>query len=334
VTAVTKPASVLVVGAGVCGLAAATRLSASGFRVTVVDKSRGVGGRMATRRIGAARVDHGAQFFTVRNQELGALVEEWLSRGVAREWCRGFRRPPDGHPRYVGAAGMTDLAKDLAASLDVTLSTRIDQISPSAGGAWVARSDRGAPINADAVVLTPPVPQSLTLLGALADPEADMALRAISYTPTLSLLAVLDEDPGIPPPGALQLTDGPLSWVADNRAKGVSPVPALTAHASAQASAEWWELDFETATSALLDAARPFVGTRGPRATQLVRWRYAAPDVSHPDRCLVAVDTDRPVVCAGDAFGEPRVEGAFLSGLAAADAVTERLAASPQPGAS
>ena len=290
-----------------------------------MDKSSGVGGRLATRRIGAARVDHGAQFFTVRGGELGTLVEGWLSRGVAREWCRGFRRPPDGHPRYVGAAGMTDLAKDLASNLDVTLSTRIERLSPGAAGGWVARSDRGATVAADAVVLTPPVPQSLTLLGALAAPEADDALRAISYTPTLSLLAVLDADPGIPPPGGLQLSEGPLSWVADNRAKGVSSVPAVTVHAGPQASAEWWGLDSAAATSVLLDAARPWVGTRDPRQAQLVRWRYATPDVAHPEPCLVAVDTDRPVVCAGDAFGEPRVEGAFLSGLAAADAVAERL---------
>ncbi len=321
-----QPASVLVVGAGVAGLAAGGRLADSGYRVTVVDKARGVGGRLATRRIGAARLDHGAQFFTVRGAEMGALVEGWLARGAAREWCRGFRRPPDGNPRYVGATGMTDLAKDLAGGLDVALSTRVETLSPGDDEhGWVAHSDRGATFGADAVVLTPPVPQTLALVGTLCTPEARDALRAVSYTPTLALLAVLDEDPGIPPPGALQLTEGPLSWVADNRSKGISPVPAVTVHAGPRASAGWWELGSEATMAALLGAARPWIGSRDPLEAQLVRWRYAAPDVSHPDRCLVAVDTERPVVCAGDAFGEPRVEGALLSGLAAAGAVIQRL---------
>lgn len=317
--------SVLVVGAGVAGLVAAGRLSASGYRVAVVEKSRGVGGRLATRRIGGARVDHGAQFFTVRSGELGSLVEGWLARGVAREWCRGFRRPPDGHPRYVGTGGMTDLAKDLAGGLDLALSTRAESLFRGPAGGWIALTDRGKTVTADAVILTPPVPQTLALLGSLATPEATGMLQAVSYTPTLALLAVLGGDPQIPPPGGLQLTAGPLTWLADNRAKGISAVPAVTVHAGPRASVEWWELDPGPATAALLDAARPWLGAEDPLETQLVRWRYAAPAVLHPERCLVAVDGDRPVVCAGDAFGEPRVEGAFLSGLAAADAVTARL---------
>ena len=69
----------------------------------MLDKGRGVGGRMATRRFGGASFDHGTQFFTVRGDRFGDLVEGWISAGAAAEWARGFadaegQRPPDGHP--------------------------------------------------------------------------------------------------------------------------------------------------------------------------------------------------------------------------------------------
>ncbi|MFM7290648.1 MAG: FAD-dependent oxidoreductase, partial [Planctomycetia bacterium] len=65
---------VVVVGAGIAGLAAATELVAGGRRVVVLEKSRGVGGRMASRRVGEAVCDHGAQFFTVRGEAFGGIV--------------------------------------------------------------------------------------------------------------------------------------------------------------------------------------------------------------------------------------------------------------------
>ena len=97
----------LIIGAGIAGLLAARTLQERGLQVTVLDKGRGVGGRMATRRIGSAVFDHGAQFFTARDPRFQALVNSWLAAEVAAEWCRGFAGPEgvrqdDGHPRYRG----------------------------------------------------------------------------------------------------------------------------------------------------------------------------------------------------------------------------------------
>ena len=80
---------VVVVGAGLAGLVAARELAAD-HEIVVLDKGRSVGGRLATRRIGDARLDHGAQFFTVRSEAFRSQVDEWLSRDVARVWCHGF----------------------------------------------------------------------------------------------------------------------------------------------------------------------------------------------------------------------------------------------------
>ena len=106
----------IVVGAGLSGLAAAGALSSAGHEVTVFDKGRGPGGRLATRRIGPATVDHGAQFFTVRSRRFEAMVEAWISAGVVGEWTRGFadrigEYKEDGYPRYKGTRGMTAIAE-------------------------------------------------------------------------------------------------------------------------------------------------------------------------------------------------------------------------------
>ena len=75
---------VVIVGAGISGLVAADELRAAGAHVSVVDKGRSPGGRLATRRIGAATLDHGAQFFTVRTPAFQHRVDAWIERGLVR----------------------------------------------------------------------------------------------------------------------------------------------------------------------------------------------------------------------------------------------------------
>ncbi|MDH3707585.1 MAG: NAD(P)-binding protein, partial [Acidimicrobiia bacterium] len=149
---------IVVVGAGLAGLTAARALVAAGERVQVVDKGRSVGGRLATRRIGGATLDHGAQFFTVRTDAFAAEVDRAVGNDVAYEWCRGFTDPADGHPRYAVRGGMNRLAKHLAAGLEVMTATRISAVS--AGEYWAVEHDGGL-LQASAVVLTAPMPQNL-----------------------------------------------------------------------------------------------------------------------------------------------------------------------------
>ena len=77
---------VVVIGAGIAGLLAAQQLHSTGHEVTVLDKGKSPGGRLATRRIGAATLDHGAQFFTVRDAQFDHHVQQWVHDGVVREW--------------------------------------------------------------------------------------------------------------------------------------------------------------------------------------------------------------------------------------------------------
>ncbi len=318
--------TIVVVGAGVAGLTAARRLVRHHRSVTLLDKGRSVGGRLATRRLderGDHLADHGAQFFTVRSAEFAALVDGWPVRpwhhGPAR--ARTITDPPDtvreggdGHPRFIGRRGMNAVAKSLAQGLDVRVDTRVTRIRPThEGRSWVIELDGDRPLLADAVLVTAPVPQAIELLDEVPVPD-DVA--ALSYAPCLALLAQVDaRRSGVPGQGALQLDEGPVRWVADNGTKGIAELPTLTVHAADDWSAAHWDDEDATIEAALRELVKPWLdGPIGP--AQVKRWRYATPTNPHAQR---AVEVAPGLVLAGDAFGGPKVEGAALSGLAAAD---------------
>ncbi len=310
---------VIVVGAGLAGLSAAGALRDGGHTVTVFDKGRGPGGRVATRRIGAATIDHGAQFFTARDDEFAALVAGWRDAGLVSEWCRGFTDPPDGHPRYVVRGGMNALPKHLAAGLDVRCSSLVFGVHRTPAG-FSVQLDDASTHPADALVVTCPLSQTFGLILS-ADVVMPEALWRTDYDRTIALLAVLDGPSGVPPPGGVQGADG-FTFIGDNMAKGISAVPALTFHAEPAWSDAHWDDPADEAHRQLLASAAPWIGDARVVDSQVKRWRFATPRTIWPERCWRA-DTAAPLVVAGDAFAGPRVEGAVLSGLAAARSVMD-----------
>ena len=325
--------SCVVVGAGISGLLAASELQAKGWRVTVLDKGRGVGGRMATRRVGEGNFDHGAQFFTVRGERFAGLVEGWLAAGVAEEWARGFadaagERNEDGHARYRGSEGMASIPKHLARALDVRTGERAVRAEPGAEG-WEVACESGLRVAGAALLLAAPVPQSIELAESGSYVLRDGArrqLEAVSYDPCLALMALLDGPTGVPEPGGVQIKGEPLDWIGDNHRKGISEAPAVTIHAGPGWSRAHFDDGEEEITLSLLSLAGDRLGTDLEPITtdtSLVRWRYSWVTESHPEPCLVASTSPLLLFC-GDAFGQPKVEGAALSGLAAADRLLGR----------
>lgn len=319
------PPTVIVVGAGLAGLTAARHLQGGGHQVVVLDKGRGPGGRMATRRLddaGQAVVDHGAQFFTVRSEAFAGIVRSW----PAEVWHHGpitaasvtddpvHANPAgDGHPRYVGTSGMNGIAKHLAEGLDVRTDVRVTRVDPVEGG-WRVSSDDGAARSATAVVVTTPVPQAAELLA----PPLPTDVAGRGYDPCIGLLVVLDGPSGIPSPGAVQFHDGPVNYLADNQQKGISTLPTLTVHATGPWSRDHHDDSDEAISDLLLRLTRRWLHA-DVVSSEVKRWRYATPTDPHPDR---AVEVAPGLVLAGDVFGGPKVEGAVLSGMAAADLVS------------
>lgn len=336
----------LIIGAGMAGLIAAKQLSDAGRDVIVVDKGRGVGGRMATRRHAGARFDHGAQFISVRTERFDALMDEWIAAGIVRRWSNGFadgftgdgslltaggtdegaHMPArDGHPRYCARDGMTAIPKRLASGLDVRLGITVSAVRRSKSGGWHIHAGEEQTFRAASVLVTAPVPQALALLAA-GDVPIDTgnraSLEAIDYAPCIALLGVSTKPIDLPAPGVLRQPNAAIEWIADNKAKGISEVgPAITIHCGEEFSRGHYESDDEDVYESihqLLSEMLPVDFT----SWQMKRWRYSRP--KNP-LSVGAWTRGLPpgLVLAGDAFNGARVEGAVLSGLAAADTLLQ-----------
>ncbi len=283
--------------------------------------------------LGGGLADSGAQFFTVRTPEFQRVVDEWLSAGWVFEWSRGWSDgsaatslsgiPDDGHPRYVARGGFAALARHLSEGLDVRYATGITKIAHC--DMWRVTAGNGNESHGAMLLLTPPVPISLALLraGGLAlPPDDERALERISYLPCLSVLLHIEGPTRLPPPGALQRPELAVAWIADNRAKGISPkVKVITAHAGPAASAARWDMDDEAIVAWMTAELAPWLGESARVVDTLVeRWPHAIPETPYPERYLLC-HTPGPLAFAGDAFAGPRVEGAGLSGISAAEKI-------------
>ncbi len=319
--------SCIVVGAGLSGLTVARKLEEVGVRVTVLEKEDKVGGRMRTDLLGGGVFDHGAQFFTVRDDRFEALVQGWVSAGVAEVWARGFadasgQQQEDGYPRYKGTHGMTAVAEHLARGLDVRTGSKATGLDADPWG-WKVVADELTYL-ADALVLATPIPPALRLIDnndVSLPAGVRRGLEGIGYDPCIAVLALLDGPGSVPEPGGVQIGDDPLFWVADNRKKGISETPAVTIHAGPEFSREHADRDDDTAAGLLLEEAKYYVGAE-IQATAVYRWEYSWVVEPHEEP-FVFVEGPPPLVLCGDAYAGPKVEGAVLSGLATAERLLE-----------
>ncbi|MBZ0305512.1 MAG: FAD-dependent oxidoreductase [Anaerolineae bacterium] len=312
---------ILIIGAGMTGLMAANILHASGKKVVIVDKGHSLGGRMATYSVDGHPFDHGAQYFTVRDEHFREWVEQWEAAGVVKKWAQGFgTRTTNPEWRYIGMEGMTGIAKHLAHGLEVHLKERVIRIDLNGDG-WQVVTDMKNTYTASALLLTAPVPQSLAMLktGSFSLPsEARAALEKIVYEPCFAAMVLLEKPSQLPAPGALWLSGEPLLWAADNHQKGISHGYGVTLHAGPEFTKTYFDAGKDRIARLMITAAGELLGDNKVLRYDVQRWRYSRPVTLFPEPCLALADP-APLVFAGDAFVGPRVEGAALSGIAAAE---------------
>lgn len=327
--------SCIVVGAGIAGIIAARRLKKVGWEVRVLEKSKGFGGRMATRQIGEAVFDHGAQFFTVHSMFFRVLVESLQDEGVVKAWSRGFLNGDrilslDGYLRFFGSQGMSAVARHLAEPLEISLQEEVTGIVPE-GSHWQVSCKSGQRYQASALIVTPPLPQALQLVQQIPsfafEEELEKRLKEVKYDPVIAVMATLDGPTGLPDPGAIASTDpmSPIAWLSDNHAKGISPVESVTILGTTHFSRQHWKIDRDEAGEKLWQAARPLLNADRIEM-QTHGWRFGEPKQLLPDK-FALLQQAPPLLLAGDAFGDVfnPIEGAALSGLEAAKQLTKLL---------
>lgn len=319
---------VAVVGAGMAGLTAARTLQDQGHQPIVLEKARGAGGRMATRRHNDWRFDHGAQYFTARDPRFLRHVLAWRERGLVEAWNgrigviedNRIAAAPDGTERFVGRPGMSAVCRELAGELaDCRFGWQV-QDAAFDGARWRVRATDGREVEADALVMTAPPEQAQELLaGSPVHPLCNEVLGEIRMRPCWSLMTVLDRSL-LADWDAAFVNQGALGWICSQAARPERPdTPAWVLHATPAWSQDHLECDHETIASLMLEAALSLPGASPAHAEFILahRWRFALPQQPLDQGCLWF--EPYRMALAGDWCAGSRVEGAFLSGSAAAD---------------
>ncbi|GAA2752208.1 NAD(P)/FAD-dependent oxidoreductase [Amnibacterium kyonggiense] len=310
-------ADVLVVGAGLSGLACARRIADAGLSVRVLDRGRRPGGRLGARTLDGHEVDLGAPYCTASDDRFRAVVEDWTGRGLLREWTDTFRvagpeglgEAKSGPMRFAAPGGMRSLADDLAAGLDVERRT-VERVGPGPDVDGEA---------ARAVVLAMPGPQAARLLGGLPDLMRTAQQRS---APAIAVAARFAERTWPEFDGAF-VSDLPISWLADDGRSRGDGAPVLVAHTTPEVASAHLE-DPASVVGQVVDAMRRVLGVPlEPVETLAQRWTFAHP-TEQRDRTFL-LDAGGIGLC-GDGWSEKsRIEAAWLSGDDLGAALVERL---------
>jgi predicted NAD/FAD-dependent oxidoreductase len=314
---------VAVIGAGLSGLVAARELRECS-EVTVFEKSRGYGGRMATRYGGGFEFDHGAQYFTARSSEFQQFLEPLIAHGVVANWRAQFaeldrnallttKEWDDAPPHFVGAPRMNAIGQYLASGLTIRPNTTVTQLDRDTDGWNLADRDGYALGRFDWVVCALPAAQTVSLVPA--DSPLHQLAKKVQMRACYALMLGFDKPLRLPWQAAL-VNGADISWISVNSSKPrrVKKFTLVVHSTNAYADA-----NLETHASAIQDhllrEVSEVAGIDCGEASfcQQQRWRYANVDKQPGPACLV--DEEVQLAGCGDWFRHGRVEAAFSSGL-------------------
>jgi hypothetical protein len=334
---VRRPASgeamrIAVIGGGVSGLSSARVLHDQGHQVRVFEKSRGLGGRVATRRVDGVSFDHGAQSFTARDPVFVRAIEAWCEHGVVAPWQprigtaqRGrIMDSPDRQQRYVAVPGMSALGAHLGAGLDIMREVRV--LPPGRQGTrWALRSEDGADLGLfDILIVSVPAPQARELLASAA-PQLAQTADEVSYTPAWAVMLESEGRAELEYDG-LFFDDGILAWTARNDSKPGRKGDTWVLHASP----DWSAANLQASPDAVgIELTTRFCDATGikPGSVEVAsvhRWLYSL--VPSPLSVGALWDAELQLGVCGDWCKGARIEDAFLSGHAVAGRILGDLA--------
>ena len=337
---------VAVIGSGIAGLAAARVLQDHNIDARVFDKGSRPGGRMVSRQLLGVPFDYGAQYFTARSESFASLSRALIDEGVLATWQPRQARPDTAgiaqsqsqrEPQdwLIAPQGFSVFAARLALGLNVQQLKQVLHIERATHG-WTISFADGSTAQFDEVLVTVPGPQQ----GALVEHAPPASAH---YVPCWSLTlgfhgtvalpfdaALLDAGPATEGTSA-RSERGTLAWVCRESSKPgrhKANVDVWTLHASEEFSVAQLESDASDVRTLMQQAFAALCAQHQVDApvaidSHIHKWRYAR---TQKPRGLHFVHIDG-VSFGGDALGGPRVESAYLSGVAMAGDLLRRLAA-------
>ncbi len=333
-------ADVAVVGAGLAGLTCAQRLAQAGCAVRLFEKSRGVGGRMATRRLQwqddagqahTARMDHGTPSFSARSAAFGRFVAEAAEAGLLAPWsphvAPGSFEPLDDRNGWVATPDMPALCRHLALAATWAPHERVTALHRKPSG-WEVLGDDGVLLGEgfQRVVVAIPPAQAAPLLQPHRSDWAELA-RRWPMRPCWTLMAVVDQGAGGPSWHLALPTRGPLASIIRNDAKPGRGTGSLLASWVVHATASWSQTQLDAppqgVEAQLKAATAEWLGQPlAWRHSAVHRWLYAsALRAEAAPSSRFWLDPAIGLGVCGDFLGGAGVEGAWTSGRALADAL-------------
>lgn len=300
---------IAIIGAGVAGLWAARRLREAGHAPVIFEKSRGAGGRMATRRSPVGAFDHGAPAFALRAARWRTRAADWQRDGIIATTTGAARA--GGIEEWTGVPRMSAFARYLAAGTILHAECEVTRVDDNG---MVSATKGVPPERFDRVIVAVPAPQAAVLIAGAA-PRLAARLADVVYAPCWTLLAQLRADAAL-----CGAPEAPLANLMHDSAK---PGRDSTGHWVAHADAAWSQEHLEDAADSVLPALQSaLLASLGLGATAITyatvhRWRYAR--VVHSlGQASLATESGRIVLCGDYCLGDG-VEAALDSGDAAAD---------------
>ena len=317
--------SAVVVGAGVSGLICARKLLDAGWHVRIVDKARGVGGRLSARRVHPwGSFDIGAQFMTARDPRFQDFLAKEKAQGKVALWTGSLiyreghtSTPATSASRWVGVPGMNGWIKNLCPPEILRLEHTVRKIEMIAGTGWILDEDPSQAY--DEMILALPAPQAAALIPSYS-PLKSLCL-SVTMEPCWTVYAAIKGTTHLPFDGAFVRDPScALSWMAKGSSKpgrtGLTDVELWVLQASPQWTHRHFDTPAQEVESILLGELRslsPSVPSWEVVHQGSHRWRYASsPEATSFKQPLT--DADLHLSITGDWIRGGRIEGAFLAG--------------------
>ncbi len=320
---------VAVIGAGISGLTLANKLK-NHFEVVVFEKSRGFGGRVATRRSDDYIFDHGAQFFKAKTEEFKEYIRPMIDQNVIEIWKARFveidnskiinnRTWNDDPSNYVGTPSMNAIGKFMADGLDIRLSEKVANVSKSSK--WSLYNEANEDLGQfDWLISAIPPKQIMDIIPDVINLYPGIGKHEMLACFSLMLGYKEKIDVGF---DAALIKGSDISWLSVNSSK---PLRSNNYTFLVHSTNKWASLNIDKDRDWVKNYLCNELSSIIPINTEIASyvglqgWRYANIKKQSGNTEFFFNKDDKFGLC-GDWFIQGRIEAAFLSGSHLADQI-------------